>query len=184
MRASILALAGHIALSAAVPSDHTISPRQAGATAYASNLDGSLKLSSVAAPVQGAGSPGPESTWNLSIDYTSPSYKQKITSFGAAVTNATATSFNTLSSNSLNSLLIELMTSAGAGFSLMRYTVGASDLSRGPAYTYDDNGGAADPNPKGFNLSDRGNTMVLSTLKQSNPNVEQYMTEFRTPSGS
>jgi hypothetical protein len=45
MRASILAsLAGHAALSAALPSDHSFSPRQAGATAYASNSDGSLKL--------------------------------------------------------------------------------------------------------------------------------------------
>jgi O-glycosyl hydrolase len=184
MRASILAsLACHVALSAALPSEHAFSPRQAGATAYASNSGGNLKLSPVAAPVQGAGSPGSESTWDLSIDDTSSGYKQKITGFGAAVTDATVTSFNTLSSSSLSSLLNELMTSAGAGFSLMRHTIGASDLSGDPAYTYDDNGGAADPNLTGFNLGDRGNAMaaMLAKMKSLQSNLKIFGSPWSAP---
>jgi glucosylceramidase len=184
MRASILAsLAGHAALSAALPSDHSFSPRQAGATAYASNSDGSLQLSSVPAPVQGAGSPGSESTWDLTIDDTSSGYKQKITGFGAAVTDATVTSFNTLSSSSLSSLLNDLMTSAGAGFSLMRHTIGASDLSADPAYTYDDNGGAADPSLTGFNLGDRGNAMasMLAQMKSLQSNLVTFGSPWSPP---
>jgi O-glycosyl hydrolase len=184
MRASILAsLVGYVALSAAIPADHAFSPRQAGASAYASNSDGSLKLSSVPAPVQGAGSPGSESTWKLSIDDTSSGYKQKITGFGGAVTDATVTSFNTLSSSTLSSLLSELMTSAGAGFSLMRHTIGASDLSGDPAYTFDDNGGAADPNLGGFNLGDRGSAMasLLARMKSLQSNLKIFGSPWSPP---
>jgi O-glycosyl hydrolase len=184
MRTSILvSLAGSVALGVALPAEHAFSPRQAGATAYASNSDGSLKLSSVPAPVQGAGSPGSESTWKLSIDDTSSGYKQKITGFGAAVTDATVTSFNTLSSSTLSSLLNELMTSAGAGFSLMRHTIGASDLSGDPAYTYDDNGGAADPSLTGFNLGDRGNAMasMLATMKSLQSNLKIFGSPWSAP---
>jgi glucan endo-1,6-beta-glucosidase len=184
MRASILAsLASHVVLSAALPSDHAFSPRQAGASAYASNSDGSLQLSSVAAPVQGAGSPGSESTWSLTIDDTSTGYKQKITGFGAAVTDATVTSFNTLSSSSLSSLLNELMTSAGAGFALMRHSIGASDLSGDPAYTYDDNGGTADPSLAGFALGDRGSAMasMLSKMKSLQSNLKIFGSPWSAP---
>lgn len=183
MRSSLLIyLASHVALGVALPAGITFS-RQAGATAYASNSDGSLQLSSVAAPVQGAGSPGSESTWNLSIDDTSSGYKQKITGFGAAVTDATVTSFNTLSSSTLSSLLNELMTDAGAGFSLMRHTIGASDLSGDPAYTYDDNGGAADPNLTGFNLGDRGNAMaaMLAKMKSLQSNLKIFGSPWSAP---
>lgn len=174
MRASIFtALASHLALSSALPS------------AFASNSGGNLKLSSIAAPVQGAGSPGSGSTWNLNIDDTSSGYKQKITGFGAAVTDATVTSFNTLSSASLSSLLSQLMTTsgAGAGFSLMRHTIGASDLSGDPAYTYDDNGGSADPNLAGFNLGDRGNAMatMLATMKSLQPNLKVLGSPWSAP---
>lgn len=183
MRASVLAsLAGQIALSAALPAENAFSPRAATASAYASNSGGSLKLSSVPAPVLGAGSPG-SSTWSLTIDDTSSGYKQKITGFGAAVTDATVTSFNTLSSSSLSSLLSELMTSAGAGFALMRHTIGASDLSADPAYTYDDNGNAADPNLTGFNLGDRGTAMaqMLAKMKSLQSNLKVFGSPWSAP---
>ena len=182
MRASILlCLAGNIALCAALPSENV--RRQASTSAYASNSDGSLQLSSVPAPVQGAGSPGSESTWKLSIDDTSSGYKQKITGFGAAVTDATVSSFNTLSSSSLGSLLKDLMTSAGADFSLMRHTIGASDLSGDPAYTYDDNGGNADPNLNSFNLGNRGQDMatMLASMKSLQSNLVLYGSVWSPP---
>jgi glucosylceramidase len=85
MRASILAsLAGHLALGAALPAENAFNPRQAGASAYASNSGGNLQLSSVAAPVQGAGSTGSESSWNLSIDGTSSGHKQTIIEYASA----------------------------------------------------------------------------------------------------
>ncbi|KAG0645223.1 hypothetical protein D0Z07_8804 [Hyphodiscus hymeniophilus] len=183
MYASLLAyLAVHVSLGAALPAESNFSPRQAGATAFASNSGGNLKLSSVAAPVQGAGSPG-STTWDLSIDDTSSGYKQKITGFGGAVTDATVTSFNTLSSGTLSTLLNDLMTSAGAGFSLMRHTIGASDLSADPVYTYDDNGGAADPNLTGFNLGDRGTAMatMLAKMKSLQSNLKIFGSPWSPP---
>jgi glucosylceramidase len=183
MRGLLLAsLVGQAAFCVALPSEAAHSPRAAGAQAYASNSAGNYKLSSIAAPVQGNGSPGP-STWNLSIDDTSSGYKQKITGFGAAVTDATVTSFNELSSSTLNELLNELMTSAGANFALMRHTIGASDLSGDPAYTYDDNGGNADPNLTGFNLGDRGTAMatMLAKMKGLNSNLKIFGSPWSAP---
>jgi O-glycosyl hydrolase len=170
-------------LGAALPSHNTLNARQAGASAFASNSAGNLQLSSIAAPVQGAGSPGSESTWKLSIDDTPSGYKQTITGFGAAVTDATVTSFNTLSSGSLNSLLNELMTSAGADFTFMRHTIGASDLSGDPAYTYDDNGGKADPNFANFNLGDRGNAMaqMLAQMASLQPDLTIFGAPWSPP---
>jgi glucosylceramidase len=170
-------------LGAALPSHDTLNARQAGASAFASNSAGNLQLSSIAAPVQGAGSPGSESTWKLSIDDTPSGYKQTITGFGAAVTDATVTSFNTLSSGSLNSLLNELMTSAGADFTFMRHTIGASDLSGDPAYTYDDNGGNADPSLANFNLGDRGIAMaeMLAHMASLQPDLTIFGSPWSPP---
>lgn len=183
MRAALLAsIAGQAAISVAMPSEPAHSPRAAGAQAYASNQAGNYKLTSIAAPVQGNGSPG-SSTWNLSIDDTSSGYKQKITGFGAAVTDATVTAFNELSASTLSQLLNELMTGAGASFSLMRHTIGASDLSGDPAYTYDDNGGNADPNLTGFNLGDRGTAMatMLAQMKGLNSNLKIFGSPWSAP---
>jgi O-glycosyl hydrolase len=170
-------------LGAALPSHDTLNARQAGASAFASNSAGNLQLSSIAAPVQGAGSPGSESTWKLSIVDTPSGYKQTITGFGAAVTDATVTSFNTLSSGSLNSLLNELMTSAGADFTFMRHTIGASDLSGDPAYTYDDNGGNADPSLANFNLGDRGIAMaeMLAHMASLQPDLTIFGSPWSPP---
>lgn len=168
---------------AAVSSASSAEKRANSASAYSSNSAGNYKLSSVAAPVQGSGSPGSESTWKLSIDDTSSGYKQTIVGFGAAVTDATVTSFNSLSSSSLQTLLNQLMTSSGADFSLMRHTIGASDLSGDPAYTYDDNGNAADPSLSGFNLGDRGNAMasMLATMKSLQSNLKIFGAPWSPP---
>lgn len=152
------------ALSCASPVEEK---RAASAASYCSNSAGNYKLSSIAAPIQGSGSPGSASTWKLSIDDTSSGHKQTIVGFGAAVTDATVTTFNSLSSSKRQSLLNTLMTSAGANFALMRHTIGASDLSGDPAYTYDDNGGVTDPSLSGFNLGDRGTAMakLIASMK-------------------
>lgn len=175
----LAALAGHVALTGG----HAIHKRVTTPAAYASNSDGSYALTPIAAPVQGAGSPGSESTWQLTIDDTSSGYKQTITGFGAAVTDATVTSFNTLSSTELSQLLNVLMTSAGADFSLMRHTIGASDLSGDPAYTYDDNGGAVDTSLSGFNLGDRGTAMaeMLAKMKSLQSDLKVLGSSWSPP---
>ncbi|EEA19831.1 Endo-1,6-beta-D-glucanase neg1 [Talaromyces marneffei ATCC 18224] len=175
----LAALAGHVALTGG----YAIQKRATTPAAYASNSNGSYALTSIAAPVQGAGSPGSESTWQLSVDDTSSGYKQTITGFGAAVTDATVTSFNTLSSANLSQLLNVLMTSTGADFSLMRHTIGSSDLSGDPVYTYDDNGGAVDTSMSGFNIGDRGTAMaeMLATMKSLQPNLKVLGSSWSPP---
>lgn len=121
--------------------------------------------------------------WKLSIDDTSSGHKQAITGFGAAVTDVTVTSFNTLSSSTLQQLLNELMTSDGANFSLMRHTIGASDLSGDPVYTYDDNGNEADPSLSGFGLGDRGTAMaeMLATMKSLQSDLKVLGSPWSAP---
>ncbi|KAJ5549383.1 glucan endo-1-6-glucosidase BGN16.3 [Penicillium frequentans] len=153
--------------------------KRASASAYSSNSAGNYKLSSITGPVQGAGDPGSTSTWQLSVDDTSSGHKQTIVGFGGAVTDATVTSFNTLSSSDLQDLLDTLMTDSGANFALMRHTIGASDLSGDPVYTYDDNGGSADTSLSGFSLGDRGTAManMLASMKS----IQSALTIFGSP---
>ncbi|KAJ5111506.1 Endo-1-6-beta-D-glucanase neg1 [Penicillium argentinense] len=56
-----------------------------------------LQVVLISPPVQRGGSSVSESTWKISIDDTNCGHKQTIVGFGAAVTDATVTSFNTLS---------------------------------------------------------------------------------------
>lgn len=155
--------------------------RAGSASAYCSNSAGNYKLSSIDAPVQGSGNPGSESTWNLTIDDTSDGHKQTIVGFGAAVTDATVTSFNSLSNSSLQDLLNQLMTGAGADFALIRHTIGASDLSSDPAYTYDDNGNSSDLS--GFDLGDRGSAMakMLASMKSLRSNLTIFGSPWSAP---
>lgn len=170
-------------LSLAVLGEASPAKRAGSASAFCSNSGGNYRLSSIAAPVQGSGNPGSESTWQLSIDDTSSGHKQTIAGFGAAVTDATVSSFNTLSGSTLQELLNELMTSAGADFALMRHTIGTSDLSGDPVYTYDDNGGNADPSMSGFNLGGRGNAMarMLAKMKSLQSNLKIIGSPWSAP---
>ncbi|KAK4236145.1 hypothetical protein C8A03DRAFT_17179 [Achaetomium macrosporum] len=146
---------------------------RASPQAYASNKDGTYKLTPVAAPVRGTGNPGGASTWKLSINDQSSGYKQTINGFGASVTDATVAVFNKLPADKLTSLLNQLMTDAGANFKLMRHTIASSDLSADPSYSYDDNGGKVDTSLSGFNLGDRGTAMaqLLARMKSLQPDL-------------
>lgn len=95
----------------------------------------------------------------------------------------TVTSFNTLSEDTLSELLNTIMTSDGANFSLMRHTIGASDLSGDPAYTYDDNGGQPDPDFNSFNLGGRGNAMAQMLAKMSSiqPDITIFGSSWSPP---
>ncbi|OIW33048.1 putative beta-1,6-glucanase Neg1 [Coniochaeta ligniaria NRRL 30616] len=144
--------------------------------AYASTADGKYKISPYSAPVLGPGSPGNSSTWDLSIDDTPSGYKQKVTGFGAALTETTVDVFDKLPADQLAQLLKELMTSEGNNFAIMRHTIGSSDLSPEPAMSYDDNGGNAgvvDPSLAHFDIGSRGLAMaaMLKSMKELNPNM-------------
>ncbi|ORY63855.1 glycoside hydrolase family 30 protein [Pseudomassariella vexata] len=144
-----------------------LKPHQSSAQAFCSSSDGVYKLSTFDAPVSGTGTPGNAPTWKLTVDDTSSGYKQKVTGFGAAVTDATVSLISALSADVKAKLLRELMTSDGVDFSLLRHTIASSDLSGPPAYSYDDNSGNADTTLAGFDLGDRGNSMadLLADMK-------------------
>ncbi|KAK7934535.1 glucan endo-1-6-glucosidase BGN16.3 [Apiospora marii] len=181
MRSSTLALwALNAACIAAAPgacTSHNLDSRQqSGAKAFASSSDGKYKLSAVDAPVKGAGPSPPSgaSTWKLSVDDTPAGRRQQITGFGAAVTDATVSVINALSAEDRAKLLRELMTPEGADFALLRHTIGASDLSALPAYTYDDtDGNVEDKTLAQFGLGDRGNAMaeMLAEMKKLKPEL-------------
>ncbi|KAK6079461.1 Endo-1,6-beta-D-glucanase BGN16.3 [Seiridium cupressi] len=145
---------------------------RASASAYVSSSDRTYNLSQWDAPVSGAGTPGDSSTWKLNVDDSSSGHKQVVTGFGAAVTDATVAVINALPTVLRIQLLNELMTSAGADFSLLRHTVASSDLSADPVYTYDDASGDVDTSLANFYLGDRGNNMAtllaeMQALKSS-----------------
>lgn len=142
-----------------------LNKRAAAASAYCTNYNLTYKLTSITAPVQGSGSSTLQ-TYNIAID-DKANYKQTVDGFGAAVTDATVTTFNSLSSTSLTNLLNSLMTGSGANFSMMRHTIGASDLSSDAVYTYDDNGnnGSPDTNLQNFTLTSNGTAMAQLLAK-------------------
>lgn len=157
------------------------------AAAYCTNSDLTYKLSPITAPVQGNGnSTTSQQIFNLTIDDTPSGYKQTIDGFGAAVTDATVITFNQLSNSSLDQLLTTLMTSSGANFSLMRHTIGASDLSPDPPYTYDENGGSGKPDPAlaNFTLTSHGTAMagLLAKMKAKNGGLMVLGSPWSAPS--
>lgn len=156
---------------------------RATTSAYVSSSDRKYNLTAWSAPVSGAGTPGSESTWQLSIDDSASGYKQVVTGFGAAVTDATVAVINQLPTALRTQLLNQLMTSAGADFSLLRHTIASSDLSADPAYTYDDASGNTDTSLANFNLGDRGNDMatLLAQMKALKPNAKLLGSSWAPP---
>ena len=150
--------------------------------AVASTADGSLKLSLVTSPVKGAGTPGSNKTVKVSIDDTASGHKQTVRGFGAAVTDSTVEVFNKLSSDQLSKLLSQLLSSGGANFALIRHTIGSSDLSADPVYTYDDSNGP-DTSLSQFSLGSRGAAMadLLAKMKQVQPQLTLLGTPWSPP---
>ncbi|KAL1966116.1 hypothetical protein VTN77DRAFT_4864 [Rasamsonia byssochlamydoides] len=142
---------------------------------YITSADGAYNLSAYTAPVQGTGSTTITSTWKLSVDDTSTGHKQQITGFGAAVTDATVSVISALPADQQSALLAELFTTGpddGVGFSLMRHTIGASDLSA-YAYSYD-NVSTADSSLADFSLYSPGQDMVqlIANMVATNPDLK------------
>jgi len=177
----LAALTGHVFSVGAVP----LLPRQdSNASAFCTSSDLNYKLSSITGPVKAYNAPGSGQTgWDLSIDDSSAGHKQNITGFGAAITDATVVSMNSLNSTLLNDVLTNLMTSSGANFALMRHTIGSSDLSPAPAYTYDDAGGNVDTSLSSFNLGDSGNAMAkfIANLRSINSDLQVLGSPWSAP---
>jgi O-glycosyl hydrolase len=153
------------------------------ASSYCSDSSGKYQLESITAPVEGYGDPGPTAhTWNLTIDDTVSGYKQIIKGFGATVTDATVASFNNQTNSTLDKLLNYLLTDDGANFSLMRHTIGSSDLSP-VTYTYDDNNGKEDKDLSAFSLGDHGTAMakLLAQMKEVNPDIQIVGSSWSAP---
>lgn len=145
--------------------------KRSAAQAWTSTEDGRYKLSSYEAPTFNSNNPGIGQDWKFHI--TESQLKQEVKGFGAAVTDATVAAFNRLSGDKRDEVLRAIMSPEGLNFDLMRHTIGASDLSADPAYTYDDNGGREDTNIQGFGLGDRGEAMVqmLKDMKSIQSNM-------------
>lgn len=176
----IIAIALGVGLGVGLGDDHHPAPRNP--TAFCSNAAGSYKVDNITAPVRiSTGSntaihTGPSSTtntnitaWNLTVDDTKSGYKQIIAGFGATVTDATVSSLNSQTNETQNFILQQLVTDSGANFSVMRHTIGSSDLSAEP-YTYDDNDGKVDNDLSNFSLGDHGTAMaqLLASMKELN----------------
>ncbi|EFX00566.1 O-glycosyl hydrolase [Grosmannia clavigera kw1407] len=157
--------------------------------AFCTSEDGQYKLSALTVPVLNDTSEqfGADSTWSLSVDDTSSGYKQRITGFGAAVTDATVAVFGALNDSMLDTLLSELLTTrasdAAVGFRLFRHTIASSDLSADPAYTYDDNDNRSDAQLSGFHLGDRGTAMaqLLARMQARQSDIELLGSPWAPP---
>lgn len=163
-------------LSLTLPSGSLARPSKGGQTAssYMTSSDGAYNLTSYVAPVLGTAKSG---NWSLTVDDTNNGHKQRIVGFGAAVTDATITVFSALPESQRKALYNELFTTNGpqsVGMSLMRHTVGASDLSA-YEYSYDQtpNNIPPDPTVSNFSLEDPGNAMVnmIAEFKHVNPGL-------------
>lgn len=152
--------------------------KRATASSYVTSSDGAYNLSSYAAPVIEIDGKHHKSTWSLKVDDTSSGHKQQIVGFGAAVTDATVSVFSALSGSQRSALFTDLFTTNGeeaVGMSLMRHTIGASDLSS-YEYSYDQtpNNIPPDPNLSNFTLEEPGHAMVnlIAEFQKYNPNLK------------
>jgi glucosylceramidase len=138
-----------------------------------------MKMSTGSAPVLGHIK---DATWQLHIDDKPSGYLQKMTGFGAAWTDATVTVLNTLSDSDQEKLLRELFSSEdGIGLGLMRHTIGQSDLTPESLgeWSFDSNGGNADPTLAHFNLTEPGSAMATWIKRMLD--IKKDVTLFGSP---
>jgi len=149
---------------------------------FASSFDSQLQLSPYTAPIRGNGNSTGYSTWGISVDDTTVGYRQTIDGFGAAITDSTVSTFNTLGPKKKAALMTALFDPVnGINFNLMRHTVGASDLS---AYVYSyDNVTTPDPQLKNFNLLDPGRAMakLITQMRAINSGIKLLGTPWSPP---
>ena len=110
---------------------------------------------------------------------------QKITGFGAALTDSSAYLINQLSTSNRNTLMQKLFDpSAGIGLSMVRSPMGATDFTATGNYSYDDMpAGQTDPTLANFSIQ-HDVPYIIPELKQAlalNPNVKITSTPWSPP---
>jgi glucosylceramidase len=125
---------------------------------------------------------------NLTVDATR-SY-QSIDGFGAAFTDtADYLLYDSLSSSTRAQVMNDLFSpTSGIGLSLMRVPMGSSDFTATPTsnpstYSYDDNGGVADPTLANFSIA-HDQAYTIPVIKQAaalNPSMKLVATEWSPP---
>ena len=129
----------------------------------------------------------PSANWEIHVD--DSKYLQTIRGFGAAWTDATVNVFDTLSSTNASNLMKDLFDPTnqnGIKLSLIRHTVGQSDLTPSSLgqWSYDENGGRPDDSKLShFGLTDPGNRMVDWIIKMYsyNPNITLFGSVWSPP---
>ncbi len=107
--------------------------------------------------------------------------------FGGSLEDTSVYNLSQLSSENRASALSALFDpSSGNGFNLMRLPIGCADFCRdAPAYwTYDDNGGAADPELVNFSIQkdvDNGLIAMLQQILAINPQAKFYSSMWSPP---
>jgi O-glycosyl hydrolase len=121
----------------------------------------------------------------LTIKVDSSVQYQKITGFGAALTDSSAYLINQLSTSSRNTLMQKLFDpSAGIGLSMVRSPMGATDFTATGNYSYDDlPAGQTDPTLANFSIQ-HDVSYIIPELQQAlalNPNVKITSTPWSPP---
>jgi glucosylceramidase len=127
-------------------------------------------------------------TVNLTVD-DSKTY-QTIDGFGAAFTDSSAYLLqNKLDAATRDRVMRDLFTrGSGIGLSLMRVPMGSSDYTATPpsspsTYSYDDNGGVADPTLANFSTS-HDDAYIVPVIKQAqalNPSMKLFANDWSPP---
>jgi glucosylceramidase len=119
---------------------------------------------------------GPTITVNAATTY------QTIDGYGFTLTEGSAEAINALNATQQTNLLNELFnTSTGAGISVLRISIGASDLSSS-AYSYND--GGVDVNQNNFSLAGPDLTYLIPLIKRIlliNPTIKILATPWSAP---
>ena len=110
---------------------------------------------------------------------------QKVTGFGAALTDSSAWLIDQLPTGSRSSLMKKLFDpSAGAGLSMVRLPMGASDFTATGNYSYDDMpAGQTDPTLSKFSIQ-HDTPYIIPELKQAlalNPSIKLTATPWSPP---
>ncbi len=123
--------------------------------------------------------PGPAAS---AIEVRTSERLQAIDGFGFALTGGSAELIHRLASDRRRALLQELFSDAGIGVSVLRVSIGASDLSR-RSFSYADRPPGKNPGLSGFDLA-AGDVEVVPVLKQIlavNPRLTLVATPWSAP---
>ena len=119
-------------------------------------------------------SPAPTANWQVAIDASRP--QQQMIGFGAAWTDAAVFVLRSLNQTTRSSVMADLFGGDALGLTIMRHTIGQSDLT--PAsigrWSYDENEGKPDDdNLSHFNLTSPGEhmTSIMRDMLAINPDI-------------